>query len=492
MKINLPVPGLLLLVIFLNIHFDYGYTQDSTAIDSVYRYEELGLMFIPADWTRAMSSTDSAADKIVAEVADICTKAAVDVGRFYVADWLVVDDIIYEEDLAVPQRIDESQALQFAELAELDEVFLFEVIDFVQFGVPDDEEEDEGEEESFFLTLLIGLLKAVFANEGSVGDDDDPYPDNIRTVVEIEFNQIDVANAEVRQTFTLIAQHTGGNRDKSKTKALNDLGEKISDELRKIFLLTAKVKTFQTKNIILDLGAENGIRTGDMFEVLQSESRESQEGKEFIGAGKKIGLARVTAVDNESSKTELIRQWSAIDTGYQAVEFNKTVRGVTIHTAAPLLKNYISLGFEINWNPIFTWDYGGGLKILTKKDSFEDRDWGFGFGAYGGWRFLNMYKLSLRSRADMDLEIFFREDDLDDTVTLALFSVSAGLNSEFLLSKKTDLTIFLGYRFLGSSKNWQKNSEDEDENLEAYWDDQAPRINISGFFIRIGYRFLFY
>jgi len=199
----------------------------------------------------------------------------------------------------------------------------------------------------------------------------------------------------------------------------------------------------------------------------------------------------VSSVSERSNFSQVLRQWAPIDTGFQAVEFASDIRGFVITGSAPIASNYTALGFQGNWSPIHALDWGGGFRVLRMKDSFEDSNWGIGFGAYGSWRFLNLYKFALKARADLDLDIFFREDDADDTVSLALPSTSIGLNAEILLSPKSDFIFYTGYRFFGSSNSWQRSS-DEETDEDAFWIDKRPKMDVSGLFVKIGYRILIF
>ena len=471
---------IILIVLLQSISLPAQNVLSGAAIQS---YDQLGLIFIPAEWDKSVYGS------LEAEIADLFTITARSLKRFFVADWLVVDDIIYEEDLLVPQNIDDSMALQFGELAGMDEVFLFEIVRFAQVGVPPDDDDDD--DSSFFTKLVVGFIKLLFSKVPEYPEDG-LYADNMQTTVEIAFTQIDVANAEISQQFFVFAEHTGGNRDESKIKAFSALSERIQEELKRTFLLTPGIQAIRDRQIIFDLGANMGIQKGDLYEIVEPDRRQIIAGEEQIFAGKKVGLAQVVSVDESNSAIRLLRQWAPLDTTFQALEFTSDWKGLILNTSAPLLRNYWSLGMQLNWRPIHPLDGGGGLRILRKTDSFDQADWGFGFGGYGSWRFLHLYKLTLQTRLDMDVDFFIRRDDQDDWVNTALFSISPGVQAEILLSRRRDLVLTAGYRFFGSSNSWQKFSDEDEEAQDAVWIDRAPRLDISGFYINIGYRFILF
>jgi len=479
------LPPVLIIIIYifcLILHYDLVSAQDSTFTEYSSKFDELGLIFIPADWA------NTEIESIEGEVADLFTEVAVDLGRFYVAHWLIVDDIMYAEDIEVEDQIDESLALEFGELSEVEQVFLFEVVNFSQIGVP--EEEDEEEEYSFFEKITIGLIKAIFSGD-SENDEYGPYSDNIRTEIGIEFKQIDVTQSELLQTFSIFVEHTGGKIEKSKSKAFKELRGRFTDELKKLYLLNAQVVSMNGSKLFINMGSSMGIKKDQIFEIFESDKFEKEDNEEVIIPGTSTGYFKVSSVSERSNFSQVLRQWAPIDTGFQAVEFASDIRGFVITGSAPIASNYTALGFQGNWSPIHALDWGGGFRVLRMKDSFEDSNWGIGFGAYGSWRFLNLYKFALKARADLDLDIFFREDDADDTVSLALPSTSIGLNAEILLSPKSDFIFYTGYRFFGSSNSWQRSS-DEETDEDAFWIDKRPKMDVSGLFVKIGYRILIF
>jgi hypothetical protein len=104
--------------------------------------------------------------------------------------------------------------------------------------------------------------------------------------------------------------------------------------------------------------------------------------------------------------------------------------------------------------------------------------------------FLNSPKFKISGRAGLDFDVAFRKDDENKTVNLGFFSVPVGLVGDIYLSRKSDISIFAGYRFSGRTDSWQRPSEGE-ESKSAVWSDGAPQVNVSGIFVTVGYKIIF-
>ncbi|MEJ2544456.1 MAG: hypothetical protein P8Y99_10355 [Calditrichaceae bacterium] len=143
------------------------------------------------------------------------------------------------------------------------------------------------------------------------------------------------------------------------------------------------------------------------------------------------------------------------------------------------------------YSPIQKWDWGGVFRIQRVEDSWNELNWGVGFGAFVSYKLFNISRFALKSRLDADLDVFFKNDDYDESATLALGSFAPGLSAEFVFSKNTDIYFQTGYRFFGNSDNWEINMDDDEPEYDAYWIDSAPKMDISGIYVNVGFRFLY-
>jgi len=130
------------------------------------------------------------------------------------------------------------------------------------------------------------------------------------------------------------------------------------------------------------------------------------------------------------------------------------------------------------------------MQIIKVTDSYDEDDYGCGFGGFGIWRFINTSKIDLGGKLGINLDIPFKKDDAGQTVHTLLFSSHIGMVGEFLISKKLDFSITAGYRFGLRNDNWQYTEDEED--IPAYWEQDAPEVKNSGLMVAIGFKYLLF
>ena len=98
--------------------------------------------------------------------------------------------------------------------------------------------------------------------------------------------------------------------------------------------------------------------------------------------------------------------------------------------------------------------------------------------------------LTVYARIGINLDIPFKKDDNDKTVTTGLFSGSLGLHFSLMFTKKSDIEINLGYRLSNKSSDWTYNEQDVE--YDASWSEAPPVVDVSGFYFAMGYKFLLF
>lgn len=119
-----------------------------------------------------------------------------------------------------------------------------------------------------------------------------------------------------------------------------------------------------------------------------------------------------------------------------------------------------------------------------------DHDIGFGFGGSGNLMLISSSIIKIGGTIGFDLDLPFRIDNHDHVVTTLLVSPHAGIKAEILLTAKNDLILYGGYRFAGKTSSWEYSHEEKTHS--AVWDDGAPEIDISGYFISVGYKIIIF
>ena len=464
--------------LFISVFF-YSRILTAQEADTTVQSDYDGILYIPAQWNKVLPSS------IQSRVADVFNDTAHEIDNLYVADWWWVDDIIYEEGYAVDQSIDPSLALAFGEECEVGDVFLFDVTKFTQVGSA---ETPEDASSNILVRAFVGILKALF--EDKPENKSEPHYDNIRTEIEVRLRLIDVNEAVLTETFTMGVSYVGGIKSESLNHALEKLGDNIRAELRRRYTPIATITGFDHTKLLLDEGRDSGMLKGKSYEIFSPDYMDQTDSENRVIYGTSAGYAKITFADSNRSRAAVMRQWAPVDTGFVLLALERMIQGAVINASIPVGQNYAGIGLGFNYQPIKEFDGGAEIRVITAQDNFNKDNWGVGFGVYGSWRFLNMPQFAMKARLDGDFDIFFRTDAEEDLANLPLFSLSPGIVAEFLISPESDLVVHAGYRIWGKSSGWEK-SGDEDETIDAVWKSDPPKVNLSGLFLKIGYRFYF-
>jgi hypothetical protein len=96
----------------------------------------------------------------------------------------------------------------------------------------------------------------------------------------------------------------------------------------------------------------------------------------------------------------------------------------------------------------------------------------------------------VHAKLGVNLDIPFKEDDDGQTVTTAVLSGSLGISCSLLLTKKSDIEINLGYRLSTKPSNWTYNVDEAE--YYAFWSDEPPVVDLTGFYFIVGYKFILF
>ncbi|MEJ2052446.1 MAG: hypothetical protein P8X42_00885 [Calditrichaceae bacterium] len=455
------------------------YAQDSVRVeDDSTLAPAQSLIFIPADWDKVT------ANSIETETADLFTETAYKLNDMEVVDWLYADDVIMEESIDVKDSINAPFALYIGEYGRIDHVYLYRIKSFVQEGRPD---QPDGRS---FPKKLSDFFINLFDSENP--QNSGPYAKNIHTEILVQIDLIDTRLAEIIETFSLYAEHTGGRKVISQHETMNLLSRRLLDALKRIYYTSARISEIGKRIILKDIRNGGTVKKGDKLEILLPDALEIIKNTEIFIPGKPAAYCKIEQINDDNITASLLRQWAPIDTGLLAVESGNKKYGFSIDFLPPVRDRYLALNARLYYSPIYTIDWGAVFRVQKAEDTANHHNWGIGFGLFGSYRIINVSRFALKGRLDADLDMFFRKDDNNKSVSLATGSISPNFTAEFLFSKNTDIIISAGYRFSGESDNWQVNTDDNETDIDAYWNDSAPKMDLSGPFISVGFRFLFY
>jgi len=455
---------LLLLILFTN---SFG---QRTTISS----EPLWMLILPG------TISTSADQQLENEISDIVADIAWESGRFEVFDRYDVWGLLMKSYPDKLEYLSDSVILSIGDYTKCDEALIIDVVSFSQIGVPPSEDDEEEEDRNFLESIIDGLF----------GSDSEDYSDNIHTRLSVQFRNIDLITGKEIDRFSVRVSHTGGTKPESEAKTLDNFREVVFNEVRLLYQLVSEVIAVDGVDLDLRLGSNLGITGNTLFEIIEPDRVIMTDDEEVTTPGKSVGLVCVQSVSDSVNRSVIIRQWGAIEPGDYAYEFNNRIQGIQIYFLPKFPGDYLHIGGQYHFSPLGTWDFGGGMHYLSVTDSYNENDNGLGFSIFGSRKLITLTTLTVYAKTGVNIDIPFKEDDDGMTVTTAVFSGSLGLSCNLMISKKADIEVNLSYRFSTKSSDWTY-SESEEE-FEAFWYDEPPVVDLSGFYFTVGYKFLLY
>jgi hypothetical protein len=449
------------------------FAQDTVMTKTKVTDEPLWLLILPSVISPAKDNP------LEYKLTEIATDIAWSSGRFEVFDIYDAREYLTKYQSDKSKFLLLSDILAVGDSLQCDEVLIVELLNFSQVGVPPPEDEDE-EDRNIVEQIIDGIFS---------GDSDD-YSDNIHSRLSVQFRNIDLASGEEIDRFSVNVAHTGGTRPESEEQVFKKYYDAVYNEVRMLYQLVSEVVSIDGVEMDLRLGSNIGISGNTMFQITEPDIIKLEGDEEVIYPGETAGLACVRSVGDTINRSLIIRQWKVIEPGYYAYEYDKNIHGIQLYVLPNFPEKYLYIGGQFHYSPLGTFDFGGGIRYLFITDSYDSKDHGLGFGIFGGGRIFRRTALTMQLRLSLDIDIPFRQDDDGRTVKSGLFSGALSLSSSFMLSKKADLELNLGYRLSTKSSNWTYSEEEEE--WDAFWYDTPPEADISGIFFTVGYKFLLF
>ena len=452
--------------------------------------EQYRLLILPANMEEDESSVSK---EVVSIVSDVCTNLP----RFEVIDRNDLEAILGEQALQLSGIINDSLVVEIGNIASAKEALVVKILNFYQKGVPPKDEDDDDDDENIGLFGRI-ILKVIEEGVKSAfrtkEDKFDEYYYNIQTTLSVQVKKIDIETGKSSGSFTVTTGHTGGNIGRSRAVTMLNFQRQTLTKIKQFYTLTSEVISVKSKEVLLFLGSNLGVKKGTMFEIIKPDRIKIIRGKKIVIPGKRVGIVDVMDASKDANRSIILRNWRPIKEGYRALEYRKIPTAFElkyIHNSETT--SGLSLGFL--FRPIKPGFGGAILRLASTTDSFNNNDFTLGFGGIGGWRFLRTPLLSFSGHVYLDLDIAFRDDDDNHNVTAFILSAAPHIEMEILMSETRDLVFGAGYRFGGISNHWTYtvNPEGDDGNSitkNAVWFGSSPEVDISGLFFTIGIKFI--
>jgi len=453
--------------------------------------EKQRLLILPAEYDKNPQSVENETASIVADV-------ATRLGRFEVIDRNNLEKILNEQALQLTGLISDSMVVEVGNIAAAHEALIVNVLNFYQQGVPPEEDENEDEDEEngkdiwgkIIVTVVEGIVESTVSRKEK---ERDPFAHNIQTTLSTQVKKINIETGKTLDSFRITTAHTGGNRGYSRAHVMENFRRQTLTQMKQFYALTSEVISVRGSEALLFLGSEIGVKRGTLFEIVQPDRVRTIREKEVVIPGRRVGIVQVRDSSSEANRSIILRNWRSVRSGDKALEYTQRSFGLELNYFQTVVNPFSGINIGFLFFPFHPSYYGANFRFASTTDTSDEKDFVFGFGGFGGRRFMKSSSISIAGKLGLNLDLAFRSDDANHTVVTALFSAIPQCELEFLLSENRDLTINLGYRLGRSNSHWTYSKADDEGNpaqVDAEWEGNAPTVDLSGLFLTVGLKFI--
>ena len=261
--------------------------------------------------------------------------------------------------------------------------------------------------------------------------------------------------------------------------------------MKNFYLLNAGVEVLPDGRIFIPAGYEIGVKKGTLFEIIGVTKEMNVRGKTYTFEGERVAFVEASELLDEGSIAKPVRMWNPIKSGYKAIEFHRPQAAASIFYSQFTTGTW-SLNMVPQLLPFNKFSGWMAFRFLRGKDSRDEGDNGLGFDFGPSIKLFSNQQFSSRLIGGFGFLAFFKRDDRHELVNSFSFSSILALNIDYYTSDSRDIKFQLGYRFDAGSSTWKNLSEEDDQpDYQAIWDNNiAPEIDISGFYISVGFNFI--
>ena len=467
----------------------------SQELDENLTLEKKALMILPA----AQDNEKELADKVLS----IISEQATALGRFEVIDRNLVAEILEEQKFQLSGLVSNDQVVQLGELAAAEKALILEIVHFGQKGVPKEKKkEDDNDDDDDDGTLFKWLVKTVVTETIENARQVDTLKirleleNNIHTEFKGNVKLVNVASGVSEHSFSLNASFTGGNRDASLSRVLNQLSIQIRMKLKDLYMITSEIIEVDGSYVSIFSGENLGLKKGALFEISSKDKIKTYKGKTVTLPGKSRGLIRITDVGPDGSRAKVVRKWRKVKPGHKAYELKGSPTITDLNFTYSKDRRYEVAGsFWINPFAEFSGSINGYLGSVI--DSRNKMNGYLGFGTNLDYTLFSGFG----TKGSVSLELpalFARRGDDDGHNVISFFSdPSLDGNLAIQIGQKRDIVLTASYVFTNvhGPWQWQKDTGENDEEGNtitetepAVWNDFEPIIKPAGLYFSITLR----
>ena len=465
----------LTILLFL-LSFGLGQEIQPEITDQKYR-----LIILPSE-----KGNDAAS--IQYQLVEIVSAEASQLGRYEVFNRQDLKKIFEEQALYMTGVIDDSSIIEFGQIAGAKEAMLIKLIQFDQRGVA--QLKKEKKKETNFFDVVVAIVEA-----SSDKKEEEPHANNIQTVLSFSVKTIDVETGQTLDSHYISAEHTGGGRGRSLKMVLLHARRKLSLKLRQMYKLTSQVLDVDSKEVMLILGNEMGVKKGTIFEISSLDEVKMFGDREISVPGRSVALVRVHEMSGDANRSQIVRRWDKIKKGYKATEKTHFIPAFYLTGSYGTDQNDFRFGGGVNFNPFNRTNFKLGFHLGSALDNRDNYDFFLGVPFGLTYNLIHTPVFSLGGTFNIHANAVFRQDDGGNSVSAFFGGAKVGAETTFMTGPRKDWVLGAEYAFTSLTGGWGYTEGDGNnvENKPAVWDKKlgpSATIRPSGLYITVGVRFL--
>ena len=485
-------------IVFLFFTIPYLIFSDQTnSLDPDLTLEKKKLAILP--------SQNENYGEITEKLLSIISSQAASIGRFKVIDRSIINNILKEQQLQLSGSVMEEDIVEVGALAAAEEALIVEIVHFGQKGIPlknDDIKkikQDDDSNETLFSWLIKTSIKTAI--------EESRKPDtlqiglqlrnNIQTSIEVNIKFINIENGTLLKSIPLSASHTGGNKDASLIKVLNNLTLQVRWKLKNLYMINSEIIEVNKNNITMLSGNNLGLKNGTIFELSSIDKIKTYKGRTVTIPGESKALVKIIDVGPDASKGKIIRKWKSVHPGDKAYELKKYPKITALNFSFLSNKKYeLSGKFIFNSFKDISPSINGYLGSII--DSRKEMNGYLGFGADLNYNILSVFGTKYSTSLRIPALFAFRSDDKGHNVGSFFSDPSIGFNCRIQISPYKDLVFSINNTLTHVHGPWQWQKDTGELNEEgksithtepAVWNTNSkPNIQPPGLYFSVGLR----
>lgn len=442
---------------------------------------------------------------ITEKLLSIISSQAASIGRFEVIDRGIINNILNEQKLQLSGSVVEKDVVEIGALAAAEEALILEVVHFGQKGLPikndnlkKAKKKDDSDDKLFSWLVKTSIRAAIKENRKpdtlQIGLQ---LRNNIQTSIEANIKFINIESGTLLESIPLSASHTGGNKDASLIKVLNNLTLQIRWKLKNLYMINSEIIEVNKNNITMFSGSNLGLKNGTIFELSSIGKVKTYKGKTVTIPGESKALVKIIDIGPDASTGKIIRKWKNVSPGDKAYELKKYPKITELNLSLLRNKKYeLSGKFIFDSFKDISPSVNGYLGSII--DSRDEMNGYLGFGANFNYDLLSILKTKYSTSLRIPALFAFRSDDEGHNVGSFFSDPSVSFDCIIQLSPYKDLVFSINYTIthVHGPWQWQKDTgelNEEGKNITqtqpAVWNTGSkPYVQPPGLYLSIGIR----